>query len=94
MTLARERLLWALFAASALVTAWTESEIIWLFLASGLLAMWAKAPPSWVKASSALGMLPLPLWSRKPRFLRTRSLLRNQHESLAKRKTHHPSWTR
>jgi chromate transporter len=63
MTLARDRLLWALFSVSALVTAWTESEIIWLFLASGVLAMWAKAPPRWVKASGALGILPLPLWS-------------------------------
>jgi chromate transporter len=63
MTLARDRLLWALFGASALVTAWTESEIIWLFLASGVLAMWAKAPPRWFQANSALGMLPLPLWA-------------------------------
>jgi chromate transporter len=35
LTLARDRLLWVLFAASALATAWTESEIIWLFLGSG-----------------------------------------------------------
>ena len=63
MTLARDRLLWVLFAASTLVTAWTESEIIWLFLASGVLAMWAKAPPRGVRAGSALAMLPLPLWS-------------------------------
>ena len=32
MTLGKDRLLWALFAASAVATAWTESEIIWLFL--------------------------------------------------------------
>jgi chromate transporter len=62
LTLGRDRLLWALFGVSALVTAWTESEILWLFLASGVLAMWAKAPPS-LKASGALGALPLPLWS-------------------------------
>src|SRR4051812_24982366 len=34
LTLAKDKLLWALFAASAVVTAWTESEVIWLFLAS------------------------------------------------------------
>src|SRR6516162_2899339 len=39
MTLARDRLLWVLFAASALATAWTESEIVGLFLASGGVAL-------------------------------------------------------
>src|SRR5690348_93413 len=29
LTLARDRLLWVLFAVSMLATAWTESEIIW-----------------------------------------------------------------
>ncbi|HYT99777.1 MAG TPA: chromate efflux transporter, partial [Gemmatimonadales bacterium] len=37
MTLGRDRLLWAIFAASAVVTAWTESEIIWVFLLCGLI---------------------------------------------------------
>ena len=32
MTLGADRLLWVLFAVSALVTAWTESEIVWLFV--------------------------------------------------------------
>ena len=36
MTLGRDRLLWLLFSVSALVTAWTESEIIWVFLLCGL----------------------------------------------------------
>jgi len=39
MTLGRDQLLWALFTASALVTAWTESEIIWVFLLCGLIPM-------------------------------------------------------
>src|SRR2546422_4371213 len=39
MTLGRDRLLWILFAVSAVVTAWTESEIIWVFLACGLVPM-------------------------------------------------------
>ncbi len=39
LTLGKDRLLWALFVASALATAWTESEIIWLFLASGVVAL-------------------------------------------------------
>src|SRR5204863_348977 len=32
MTLARDRLLWMLFVVSALVTASTESELVWVFL--------------------------------------------------------------
>jgi chromate transporter len=39
LTLAKDRLLWALFIISAVATAWTESEIIWLFLASGVLVL-------------------------------------------------------
>jgi chromate transporter len=39
MTLGKDRLLWALFAASAVATAWTESEIIGLFLGSGVVAL-------------------------------------------------------
>src|SRR5499427_4702470 len=39
MTLARDWLLWALFAVSTVATAWTESEIIWLFLGSGVVAL-------------------------------------------------------
>jgi len=45
LTLARDRLLWALFAVSAVATAWTESEIIWLFLASGVVALVVRFPP-------------------------------------------------
>jgi chromate transporter len=58
MTLARDRLLWTLFALSAVVTAWTESEMVWVFLASGALVMLVKAPPHFRKGSSALGVLP------------------------------------
>src|SRR4051812_28080176 len=30
LTLAKDRLLWALFGMSGVVTAWTESEVVWL----------------------------------------------------------------
>ena len=39
MTLGKDRLLWVLFGVSALATAWTESEIVWLFLGSGVVAL-------------------------------------------------------
>ncbi len=42
MTLARDVLLWMLFAVSAVLTAWTEREVIWMFLASGAIALVAK----------------------------------------------------
>src|SRR5262245_52518068 len=46
MTLGRDRLLWLLFAISALVTAWTESEIFSVFVASGLVVMVVRGPRS------------------------------------------------
>src|SRR5260370_34580594 len=39
MTLGRDQLLWGLFTASAVVTAWTESQIIWVFLLCGIVPM-------------------------------------------------------
>lgn len=44
-TLKNDWLLWALFAALAVTTAWKESEIVWLFLLCGLVSMFVKAPP-------------------------------------------------
>jgi chromate transporter len=63
MTLAGDRLLWAIFSVSALVTAWTESEIAWLFLAAGALTMLVKAPPRALGGGASLGLVSLPLWS-------------------------------
>jgi chromate transporter len=60
-TLGTDRLLWVLFIISGVVTAWTESEVVWLFLLSGLVAMFVKAPPRRA-AVAELSMLPLPLW--------------------------------
>jgi chromate transporter len=62
-TLAKNRLLWCLFLVSAVVTAWTESEVAWLFLASGALAVLVIAPPKFRSGASALALMPLPLWS-------------------------------
>ena len=41
-TLKRDRLLWTLFAVSAIVTAWTEFEMIWLFVLCGVVALVAR----------------------------------------------------
>jgi chromate transporter len=44
-TLKNDRLLWVLFVALAITTAWKEAEIVWLFLLCGLVSMFVKAPP-------------------------------------------------
>jgi chromate transporter len=44
-TVAKDWLLWIIFVALAITTAWTKSEIIWLFVLCGFIAMLAKAPP-------------------------------------------------
>jgi chromate transporter len=59
MTLGRDRLLWGLFAASAVVTAWTETEIIWVFVVCGLVPMLVRGRQR-APATSALAFLPSP----------------------------------
>jgi len=62
LTLATDWLLWVLFGVSAVVTAWTESEIIWLFLLCGVVALVFKAPPFFGSPSVALSLAPWPAW--------------------------------
>jgi len=58
LTLARDRLLWGLFAISTVATAWTETEIIWLFIGSGVVALFVRFPPRWGAATSSSALLP------------------------------------
>jgi chromate transporter len=53
LTLGRDRLLWGLFAAAALVTAWTESEIAWVFLGAGVVVLLARTQ-LWSRVALAL----------------------------------------
>jgi chromate transporter len=53
LTMARDRLQWAIFAVMAVATAWTESEIAWLFLLCGVVALLAQAPPAFLRRSSS-----------------------------------------
>ena len=41
----KDKLLWAIFLASAAVTVVTKSEIVWLFLGAGVLVWLVRAPP-------------------------------------------------
>jgi chromate transporter len=63
LTLAKDPLLWVLFSVNAVVTAWTESEVIWIFIASGMLAMFVKAPPRGSRGAPLLAATPLPAWA-------------------------------
>jgi chromate transporter len=53
LTLGKDPLLFALFAVSALVTAWTESEVVWVFLLSGVAAVLVRTRPAWLGGSAA-----------------------------------------
>src|SRR5438477_1804457 len=39
LTLAKDKLLWAIFTVLAISTAWTSREIVWLFLLGGVVSM-------------------------------------------------------
>ncbi len=60
MTLGKDWLLWCLFAISAAVTAWTQSEIVWVFLLSGMVAIIIKAPPHLARTVTTVA--PWPMW--------------------------------
>lgn len=44
-SVARDKLLWAIYAFSALLTVWTKSESVFVFLGAGLLVWWLRARP-------------------------------------------------
>ena len=54
----RDRILWAVFLAMAITTAWKQSEIIWLFLVCGVIAMLLRSPPRLNRAASASFIFP------------------------------------
>lgn len=56
LTLGKDKLLWFIFAALAISTAWTSREIIWLFLLGGVVALIAKSLPLRTPAGSAAGL--------------------------------------
>jgi chromate transporter len=62
MTLGKDLLLWFLFLASAAITAWSESEIVWVFVVSGVAALFIKAPPRLGRKTIASAITPLPAW--------------------------------
>jgi chromate transporter len=59
-TLSKDWLLWSVCGLNGIITAWTESEIVWVFVLSGIVVMVARAYPK-VSASSATNAL-VPVW--------------------------------
>jgi chromate transporter len=62
LTVKSDRLLWGVFVASAVITAWTESEIIWVFLASGLLVLVLRSLPSFTARAISIVLPPEWAW--------------------------------
>ena len=61
LAVARDWLLWGIFALNAGVTAWTESENVWVFLLSGVVVVLVRAPPGFgAKGGMALGLAAWP----------------------------------
>ena len=56
-TLQKDPLLWALFAVSALVTAWAEREILWIFVLSGMVAAAVRGRPK-IPAALSVALVP------------------------------------
>jgi chromate transporter len=56
LSLAKDRLLWAVFVVSAVVTAWTESELILLFFAAGALIVAVRVRST--ASTAALAVIP------------------------------------
>jgi chromate transporter len=52
----KDKLLWAIFVASAAVTVITQSEVIWLFLGAGVLVWWVRVPPAWLSRGGVNGV--------------------------------------
>jgi chromate transporter len=58
LTLGKDNLLWGIFLALAISTAWTSREIIWLFLLGGMVNLLARAFPTHLPARSSLFLPP------------------------------------
>src|SRR5213078_2517718 len=56
-TVGKDPLLWIIFVALALATAWTESEIVWLFVLGGIVSLFVKAPPELPKKAPSMAVV-------------------------------------
>src|SRR6266487_2311671 len=62
LTIGNDLLLWAMFAAVVVTTAWTESEFVLLFILCGIIAMAVKAPRAFFGSRLRAAWLPGADW--------------------------------
>jgi len=55
-TIRSDKLLWAMFVAAAVTTAWLEAELVAVFVLCGLVALAVKAPPAFFSARAQMGV--------------------------------------
>jgi chromate transporter len=56
----KDKLLWAIYLATAAFTVWTQSESVWLFFGGGVLVWLIRAPPKrWPGKSAVSGLIGL-----------------------------------
>jgi chromate transporter len=60
LTLGKDKILWVIFAALAISTAWTSREIIWLFLLAGVANLLIRAFPTRMSVRSTVPLLLAP----------------------------------
>jgi chromate transporter len=53
---------WLIFTGATLVTAATESEVVWVFVAGGLVSLLVRAPPRWGGGSALRSLSPDLAW--------------------------------
>jgi len=62
LTLGRDSFLWLLFVLSAALTAWTETEVVWLFVTSGVVALVWKTRSGIGAQAVSVAIVPWPTW--------------------------------
>jgi chromate transporter len=62
LAVGKDWLRWLTFVGSALVTAVTESEIVWVFLLGGILGLLLRAPPRLGKRATFISLTPSLAW--------------------------------
>jgi chromate transporter len=56
-SIGRDKLLWAIYLVSAVITVVTQNEIVWLFLGAGILVWLLRAPPKrWIGGGGLSGI--------------------------------------
>jgi chromate transporter len=58
LSVARDYLLWSIFVVNAVVTGWTETEVIWVILSSGAIMVLVRAMPTLRPGQAALSIVP------------------------------------